>query len=62
MEYNDLNIKRNEKEIEELTQHYKNIADKLLSEFGPEGAFEISDILKEIANEDFINGMKEGLK
>ena len=44
-------------EINELNKKYKSIAEKILNEFGPEGSYKISDILKRIVDEDIKNGM-----
>ena len=60
MDYDKMKmIKQNKSEIDELNKKYKEIADKLLSEFGPEGAYKISDLLKKLANDDIRNSMDE---
>lgn len=48
---------KNKSEIAKLQKTYKDVAEKILSEFGPEGAYEISDLLKQISDEDMMNGM-----
>ena len=52
-------IKRNETEMEELNKEYKEISNKLLSESGPEGAYEISKLLIELADKDIYNAYRE---
>ena len=57
MEYDMIKQTKNKSEMKVLNKKYKDTAEKILSEFGPEGAYEISDLLKQIADKDMIKGM-----
>jgi len=55
-------LDRNEAEVKLLNAQYENIANKLLSIYGPEGAYDISDKLKEFADKDVAQSVEESVK
>jgi len=63
MDYNENMNKKSfdVEELEKLKDMYISEGKKILSKFGPEGAYEISAILLLLADEDIQNGMIEGL-
>lgn len=50
---------RNEEEVKNINIELKGRADKILSEFGPEGAYKMARFLRMLADKDIEEGMAQ---
>ena len=48
---------QNEEEVKNINNELKERADKILSEFGPEGAYKMARFLRMLADKDIEQGM-----
>ena len=59
-EWGIMNI--NDEEHILIENEYMDISIKLLNDYGPEGAFKISQLLEQLANDDINNFMNNGYR
>lgn len=55
-------VKQNMKRNDSMNSEYQKVADSLLDKYGPEGAFEISDKLRQVAYEDMEQGVQQSIQ
>jgi len=59
MDIIDDKLRENIKEVKKINNKLRELSEKILNEFGPEGAYNMACILQELAEKDIEKGMKE---
>ena len=52
-------LKQNEKEVKKINIELKDKADRILTIYGPEGAYKMSHFLRMLADKDIEQGMQQ---